>query len=67
MKTHSITKEIYQSYNNFRNNNIQKDAVWRKNQAHLPIEEKIKIVMELQKRRYEIATNLGRKTTKPWE
>ena len=67
MKIHNITKETYQSYNDFRNDIVQKDIIWRKNQVQLPIEEKIKIVIELQKRRYEIAVKLGRKTTKPWE
>lgn len=39
---------------------------WRKEQAALPIEEKVKILIKLQHIAYQIAQQVGRPCRKPW-
>lgn len=56
----------YPAYRRHIDRAQRSDRAWRRQQAKLPIEQKIAIVVELQKLNYEIGRAQGQKRPRPW-
>jgi hypothetical protein len=56
----------YSAYRRHIARAIQSDRAWRRQQAKLPIERKIAIVVELQTLNYEIGLAQGQERPRPW-